>query len=887
MRWFWAVLERTRVLFRRGQFESDMDEEIRSHLEELIRRNIGRGMSEAEATRAARRSLGSVEATKEEVRSSTGVRLVQDFLYDVRHASRNLRKRPGFTLALLLTVALCIGSNGAVFNVVYTILLRPLPFNDSDRIVRIYNSYPAADVERSGTSVPDYYDRRERMESLEEVALYTEIAHTLGGEDGSQHVFSMEVTPSFFHVFGVRPLLGGLFPETIPRGTTDIVIGFDLWSTTFGSSPDVVGTSVIVEGRPHTIIGVLPESFRFSSWNAQLYVPLVFSPESRSDENRHSDNFQMAAKLASGATVEFAQQELDVLNQNLVESYPPPLRATVLNAGYRAVVDSYLGDLTNSVRRPLILLGVGALLVLAAGIANITTLFLIRTTSRRREIGYRLALGASRGRVLRQLLVESVLVALIGGLVGVMIARWSLGFLDAFAVYEIPRVEGVSLSAVVVSISILVAVLIGTVAAIVPAKGLLFGQHTGLASSNRSSMSERTSRIHRGLVGAQVAFALILVVNTGLLVETLRNLTAIDPGFEADRVVVGATSLPSIRYPDAAAGVRFTEDLVRSIMAVPGAEAAAVASHLPFSGSESQGPMTTEQALVQETEAVGVIYRTSISAGYFDVMGMELLDGRNFNGSDTELSRRVAVIDRALALRYWGDESPVGERFWNGSEIGSAEESIEIIGVVESIRQNDLTGTQLTGAAYFPFAQRTNSFFRIATRFSPEVVGGSGLVRERVSALDPDLLYYRNDTMESSVGASLLLRRLPMRLLIVFASVGLFLVMLGIYGVTAYAVGRRTSEIGLRMALGGTGSGIAALLAKEWASVLAIGLGVGVLGAVASRQLTASLLYGTSVIDLRVIAGAMVLVVVSAAASFSLPVRRAVHIDPASTLGAD
>lgn len=885
VRWLRGLYERLRVLFGRRRFEAELEEELAFHIEEATRRHVRAGMTPRAARQAAHRDLGGVEVTKERVRHETGVRLVQDLSHDLRYGLRTLLRRPGHTLALLATIGVAIGSNAVVFSVVHSILLKPLPFAEQDRIVRVYNNYPGGNVTGAGSSVRDFYDRQEGVDAFEHVALYTEISNNLGREGGAQHVFSMQVTPSFFSVFGADPALGTLFPDDLVRGAANyVVLGDALWRSAFGSDPSVVGSTISLDGSSYEVTGVLPEGFEFATWDAQFYTPLVFAVEDRFGRARDRENFNMVARLRPGASVEAANTQLDALNTILLEEYSAEDREVALSAGFHSDVRGYLADMTASVRSPLLLLWLGSLIVLVAAVANVTTLFLIRATGRRREISCRLALGAGRARVLRQLLTESLIVAMFGGALGIALATWSLRFLGSFEIYEIPRVDEVGISGAVVVAGVLASLLIGTVAALVPARGLIWGAGTQLGGGRRVDLGERPSRVHHLLVGLQVAFAFVLVMTTGLLVDSLRHLNAVEVGFDATGVAVGATNLPPNSYPDGAARAGFAQRLVEALRAHPDVDAAAVASQLPFSDTSDRSVIFPDGFPPAAGAGSATAYRSAVTVDYFETMGIRVVAGRPFTRADDRTSRAVAIVDEDLARLLWPDASPLGRRVWLGRQTGNAEDAVEIVGVVASIRQNDLTEDQLPGAVYLPFSQRPTSFFRIVTRTRGDAAGVPNLVRDAMGGLDPSLLYYWVDVLEDSVGSSLLFRRLPMRLLSVFAAVSLFLVILGVYGVTTHVVRSRTRELGLRMALGGTSGGVARLLAREWAAVVLVGLGGGILGMLVVLQVVRSLLFATSGLDLPVGAATIALVLSAAGLSFSWPLRQALRIDPARAL---
>ncbi len=880
-----GLRERLRALFGRG-FESELDEELRFHLEEATARNVRRGMSPEAARHAARQSFGSAEVTKERVRGETGVLLLQDLAHDLRHALRGLRQRPGVAVVVILTVAICIGANGAVFSVVHSIVLKPLPFPESDRLVRIFNGYPAAGVPRGTNSVPDRYDRRDSIEAIEDVALYTESSFTLGGEDAGRHAFALHVTPSFFAVLRVAPAMGRLFDEAIEGadGPRPVVIGHELWVSQFGGDPEIIGKDVMLDGLHRPIIGVLPESFRFSTWDAQVFSPMIFTPAERSGPRaRHAEGYEMIGRLMRGATVGAAQAEIDAFNQAAVSAYPADLRTLVLDAGYHTVVRSYLADLTRDVRRPFLLMWAGVLLVMVIALANVTGILLVRVRARQGEIATRMALGAGRARIFRQLVTESTVMSLLGGAVGLVLARWSLPLLGAFEVYEIPRADDVVMGPVVIAAMVAAALLLGLIAGVVPT--LLLGRRRqSLLRGHRGELTVGAPLMQRALVSGQIALAFILIMGTGLLVASLRNLTAIDPGFDATGVIVNAMSLPGHRYGTPVARLEFAQRLLTTVEQVPGVRSVAVASQLPFSGGDQRGGITAEGVVRADGEAIGVPYQTRVSAGYFDTMGIDLLAGRGFDARDALGTVPVAIVDENLAARTWPDRDPLGQRFWQGEEAGDNAEAYVVVGVARSIRQNSLSATDAAGALYIPVTQSPPGFFRLAVKLDGEQTAVWPEVHARADELDPELVLFWSDTMEGSVAASLILQRTPMQLLSAFSVIGLLLGTLGVYGVMAYSVGSRRREIGLRMAMGSTGGQVAVLIGREWSAVVGIGIGLGVVGTLASTRVIQSLLFETGPLDPQVLLGVLGVVLAAAAIACLVPVRRAVRVDPTTAL---
>ena len=879
-----AARERLNALLSRHSFEAELDEELHFHLDRATARHIERGLPRDEARREALRMLGNVESIKEAVRDETGVRPLQDFGRDVRQAFRQLFKCPGFSAVAITTIAICLAANTAVFSIVYSVLLKPLPFPESHRLVRLFNSYPNSGNPRTGSSVPEYFDRRELARTLDEVALYREESNTLGTAEGGRHAFALRVTPSFFSVLRVTPALGRVFSdEQETPGAHRVIIGHGLWQSAFGGRRDVVGTAARLDGVAHEIVGVLPASFRFSTWDAQVFTPLAFSPRDRSVQARHRDSFQMVGRLSPGASVETAQAEIARINAARLDDYPPELRRTVTGAGFSTVVRPYLPDLTRTVRQPLVLLWLGVLLVLIIGTANIASLVLLRARARAREIAVRMALGAGRVRIVRQLVTESMVLAAVGGAIGLLLANASLRLLSAFEVYQIPRVDDVAIDRAVVAWTTMGVVMVGATAGLTAAWSVL-RRETGLGVWSRRASASGTSRAHRLLVSSQVALALVLIMTAGLLTDSLRKLLAVDPGFDEQNVTVAALILPGSRYPAAQARLDFLQRAIDAVEAVPGVHRMAAASQLPFSGSGGRTGVVPEGVLVPPGDAIALPYHTSVTSGYFDALGISLIDGRGFGAADRLGALRVVIVDEILAQRYWSGTSPVGRRLWVGANASDPADALTIVGVVESIRHDSLRENEAAGAVYVPLTQASPGFVRIAVKFEGDRGAVWSAVRKSIAALDPALVPFWTDTLESSVGASLLLQRTPMQLLSGFAVVGLFLGVLGIYGVMAHEFGRRRREIAVRLAIGGSRGDIASLLGREWVVVVGGGLVAGLAGTAASSRLIASLLYDTGPLDPRVLSGALGALILAALAACLIPVRRAMRVDPALAL---
>lgn len=884
-----------RITRHQSDVPRDVRDEIDAHLEMRTQELVDQGLSPADARAAALAAFGDrgrIEAecrrlTEPVERARRRRDLFGSFFGDLRHALRDMAKRPGFALVAGLTLALSIALNAAVFSVVYGVVLKPLPYPDSDRIVYLYNSYPEAGAPRSQASPPDYFDRREGVEALEEVALYSLESRTLGNGETRRWAFSMQVTPSFFRVLEVEPALGRAFTEDEgePGNDSKVILGYGLWQELFGGEEAAIGRELRIEGVPHTVVGVMPEGFQFPGWDAEVWVPLAFGPEERSDAARHSNYLDMIARLAPGATVEQAREQVEALNAAITDRLPAQMREMVVGSGFHTEVRRLRDELVSGVRSWLYLLWGGAVFVLLIGCISVTNLLLVRSTGRLRELATRYVLGASRWRLGRQLMTESVVLAVAGGALGLVAAAWSLRFLGVFEAYEVPRLADVRLDppAAVLGVALAVAatVLSSLLSTFMIHRRDLFAV---IQAGGMTSTSERGVLTLRGaLVAAQIAVACVLLVGTGLMVASLHNVQAVDPGFATDFLLLGAFALPGSRYPTPADRYRFVDTLFEEIRALPGVIDAAVASQLPFSGTEAQGPVTPESGWTPPPgESVVAHFRTFVSPTFFSTIGLPLLEGRGFRDGDDAGAPPVAIVSERVARRYWPRQSAVGQRL---SLSNGRAEWRTVVGVVGDVVQNDLTlAAPSQGAVYVPVRQGSLGFFRLVVKTAGEPMSLLPAVRERLRALDPETSLFWTGTMEESIAGTLLDRRLPMQLLALFAALALVLAAVGVYGVLAQSVHQRTKEIGIRLVLGSRRSGIYRVVLRRSFAVVAAGVAAGVAAALALSRLLAGFLYEVRPTDPAVFALVVAVVALVAVPACLVPARRAARVDPVAAL---
>jgi predicted permease len=823
---------------------------------------------------------------------------MDQLFHDVKFGLKLLWKEKALSLTVLLTLAVCVGANTAIFSVVNTVLLDPLPFAEPDRLVRVFNSYPNAGAERASNAAPDYFYRRERVEAFHNVAVYQPWGHTVGEAGSPEQLLSMRVTPSFLPTLGVSPLLGRNFSEEeMDVGNEQVVIlDYGFWQERYAGDPGALGQSLRINGLPYTIIGVLPEFYNFlGQRESRFYVPIPFSPEDRTPEQLHSNSYQMIARLAPGATIEQAVAQIDVLNAELTELIPVPNIAQMLaDVGYHVRVVNLQQDLVRDIRPTFIMLWVGVAFVLLIGCLNIINLMLARSNVRLREIATRIAVGADRARIGRQMLTEAVLVAVIGGLLGLVVGAGGLQLLDTLGVEDLPRGAQVGIDSTVVAFTLGIAIIAGILFGLLPLIHIFRSDLNAVfrSESRTGSASRGAVMLRSALVTGQVAIAFILLIGAGLMFASLRAALNEDAGFEPSSILTGFVSLPDARYPDDVERGQFIDEMLRDIKALPGVTAASITTQLPFGGSNSSTVILPEGYVPEAGESLLAPLRTAVGPDYFETLGIPLIAGRFFDESDTDETMNVIILDEWLAHRYFPDESPLGRRMLVGAVPGSEEATEEenlftVIGVVGQIKHNDLTESEHVGAYYFTYKQAVPAFMTLTVRTAVEPTSLTQPIRTAVAGIDPDMPFFYPETLDERIAESLATRRTPMLLLMIFAGVALFLAAVGIYGVLAYTVTQRTRELGIRMALGSSPDKVFHLVIRQGLRVVVIGLVIGALGSLGLVQLIQALLYGVSPTNPIVLLSVAALLAAAGIVACLLPARRATRIDPVVALNTE
>ena len=815
-------------------------------------------------------------------------------LQDLRFAVRLLWKDRSFAATTVATLALCLAANVAIFAIVDGVLLKPLPFPEPDRLVRIYNKYPGAGVAVGDNGVPDYFDRRQGMPALEDLAMFRQAGVTISGSGlgDAERIQSMTVTPSFFRVLRTQPLRGELFADAHgePGQERVVVITHGFWQRVYGGREDAVGQDVRLGGQLYRVVGVLPQGFTFLNPDIQLYRPAAFSAQERSDDSRHSNNYQQFGRLAPGATIEQAQSQVDAINAANLERFPA-LREILINARFSTDVVDFHDNLVAETRPTLTLLWGGAAFVLLIGCVNVANLVLVRSTSRLRELATRHALGASFGRLTRQALTESTLLSIGGGLVGLGLGWLALQATPFFGLDRLPAGSAAALDERVIGFTTLLIAAVGLGVGLIPVAAMRRANMAQvIREEGRGGTQGRGPRLmRRVLVTSQVAFALMLLIGAGVLLASFERVLNVDPGFRPANVLTGTISMPPSRYTEDESAVSLVERLLERLRALPEVEAAGVTTTIPFSGSYSDSVILAEGYQMQPGESLISPGSVVAGEGYFEAIGATLAAGRFFNAGDVQGRPRAVIIDAELARRFWPNGDAVGKRMYQPESAQALmqqpadERMLNIVGVIEPMRLRALVETgavRRTGNYYFPYKQQPARTVGLAVRTKGAPENLTSAVRRELAALDPELPFYGVRTMEDALAASLVDRRTPMLLATGFAVVALFLAAIGIYGVLAYQVSQRRREIGIRMALGAASGSIFTLVVREGGLIVGTGAAFGLLGAFFLRQTLQSQLYETGAMDPLVVAAVAGVLVTVALVACVLPARRAAKTDP-------
>src|SRR3954470_16107859 len=881
-----GLLSTFQTLRRRGRFEDAMAEEMRFHVERYTEDLVLSGVPPAEAARRARRDFGSLDNVKEDCREARGLRWFDELRQDLRYAARLLRRTPGFTATALATLALCLGANLTIFAVVDAVLLRPLPFPAAGRLVSVYNTYPKAGVPNDGCSLANYYERRGQIPAFSGVAVYRDATAVVGEAGTTEQVPVTRVSPDFFSTLGLGPGRGRVFTEAETlNGKNDAAILTDgYWRQRLGADPGVIGRSIRVNAISRTVVGILPPTFSFLSSQTQIYLPLASRPEERAPQQRHSGTAHMIARLAPGATLAEAQAQIDARNA-AVEVNGPEAR-TMADAGFRSLVVPLRADHVAAVRPTLLLIQAGALFLLLIGGVNLANLLLIRASGRVKELAVRQAIGASRRHVVSGALVESLLLALTGGLLGLAAGAGGIRLLALLGVDRLPLGSHVVLDARLTLIALAGSLAVGIALGLPVAwLSLRNAAAPGLQAESRGTTAGRAAqRLRHAFIVAQIALAFVLLAGAGLLGLSLRKVMTVSPGFRPEHVLSGQLVLPVRSYSGRQDLLAAVERLTAEVGRQPGVQAVGFATNVPLSGLSNKSAATVQGHRPQPGEPPHGFYSYSVDGDYFSALGLALREGRFLTAEDSRRAERVCVIDEDFARRYWPRGGALGQRIFEGADEENAAEAYTVVGVVGAMKQAGLAEDQTQGAIYYPLGHRADHSLYLVVRTSLPTESLAPALGKAVRRIDPELPVSDLRTMETRIADSLVARRSPALLALLFSGIAMLLTAVGTYGVLSYAVTQRRREIGLRMALGARPEQVRGQFLSLALRLLAAGTALGVLGAWLTGRAMQAVLFQVPPLHVATLAGAAALLGAVSLAACLLPSHRAARVSPMAVL---
>ncbi len=866
---------RLRMLLRRDRFDADLDEEMRLHRELRARDEVERGISAEETHYAAQRRFGNDLELREESRDMWGWNWLEGLAQDGRFALRVLRKNPAFAAMAILTLALGIGANSAIFSVVNAVLLKPLPYADPDRLAVIWVTEPSGPGSLFPATGPDFHDWQAQNHVFEGISAITFDSATLTGSGEPLRLRGLSVSPNVFQLLGFQPMLGRSFTsEEGPSGHNHVaILSYGLWQSTFGGRKEIVGSRITLGGEDYDVVGVMPADFKFPSvWgsNPQFWTPMTFdAPKYRMDRGSHW--FWVLARMKRGVSLQQAAAEMGTISARLAQQYPRT------NTGVTAKVRSLHQQLAGGVSEVLWVLfsAVGFLLLIAC--VNVANLLVTKTVGRQREIAVRLAVGAGVRRLTRQLLTESVLLFLLGGIAGLALGFVALrALLHAAPTGYIPAVISVHLDWRVFSLTLLMTFVAGSLAGLLPAwQAARVSAGEMLKESGASVVVSHG--LARGLLTAgEIALALVMLVGAGLATRSLMRLLGVQLGFDPHQVVTGVVNIPESRYPKDPQQVAFFRDLIERVQALPGIVSAAAASELPFEGGSNGAVVIEGQPAAKDMWSSPLVESCEVTPRYFETMRIPLLRGRDVAETDTPDSPMVAVINETMARRFWPGQEAVGKRY-KFNDPGA--KWISVIGVVGDVREFGLAEPAIP-EGYYPESQNTTSRMILVARAAKDPQAQVPAIRKALHSLDKDLPFAGVRTLPEVVSGSSQEKRFVALLLGLFAFLALALASVGIYGVVSYSISQRTREIGIRVAFGAEVRNVLGMVLRESLRLVLAGVAVGLLGAWGLSRYLTSLLYSVRATDMLTYLLAALLMAAIAVAASLIPAQRAASIDP-------
>ena len=799
---------------------------------------------------------------------------MNSLLRDLRYAVRMLVKSPGFTAVAVIALALGIGANSAIFSTVNAMLLRPLPYKEPDRLVEVWEHRPLQNRDRTVVSPAEFIHWREQAQSFEQITAVSYVLHNITGDGEPEQIQAVQVSASFFPMLGVNPIAGRTFleEEDQPDHSRVAVISYGLWQRRFGGDPGIVNQQITLDGDKFTVVGIMPGGFQFPPL-VDLWEPVAFPASAR--ENRGNHFIEVFARVKAGVTIEQAQAEMTGIAKLLEQSRPDT------NTGHQVVLVGLHEQVVGDSRTALLVLFAAVAFVLLIACANVANLLLARASARQKEMAIRTALGASRWRIVRQLLVESLLLASLGGALGLLLAWWGVDLLVALSPEGTPRLKEIRLDGAVFGFTLIVSLVTGVLFGLTPAlQSSRPDLNEALKEGSRGSTEgARRNRLRSALVVTEVALTLVLMVGAGLMLKSFYRLSHVDTGYDPSNLVTMEITLPAAKYAKPPQTLAFYDELLRRVESLPDVKAAAAVDVLPLSGSNSSSTVTIEGQPPAPPGERPNANRRIITPNYFRAMGMSLLEGRAFAATDTEQSTQVAIVNQTMARRFWPNQEVLGKRFKFGAPDRNNNPWLEIVGVVADIKHERLD-EDIKPETYQPNAQSHRRAMTLVARTATPPLDTVSVLREQVLAVDQDQPVGSVASMEQLVARSLAPWRFTMMLLGVFAALALVLASVGIYGVISYSVAQRTHEIGIRMALGAQTSDVLKQVVGKGMTLVLIGVGLGVAAAVGLTHLISTMLYNVSPTDATTFAVISLALAGVALAACFVPARRATKVDP-------
>src|SRR5579863_561886 len=801
---------------------------------------------------------------------------------DLRYALRQMIRRPGFTAVVLATLALGIGANAAIFSVLDAVLLRPLPYDQPQQLVKVWTRFTGIGLpnDQNWVSAPEFRDMQQLNHSFSDIAVLDTESFNLGVKGSPQRVVGTAISPGLFAMLGVRPTLGRSFlpEEGQPGHEKEVILGYALWRRVFAGDPGIVGTAVPIDGVPMTVVGIMPRGFDYPG-ESEAWGPIAFSPDDLSEKNRGNHGYEVLARIKPGLSMAQVQGDMDRVGRTMIEqhqNYP------YSKFGFGIILHPLLEEMVGDAKTSLWVLMAAVALVLLIACANVANLLLVRASEREQEMGVRMALGASGGRLIRQLLTESLLLALLGGLAGLAITPWALRELVALGASALPRTVNTGIDARALAVMFVVTLLTGVLFGLAPALRSGRKRNWAALKTARVTGTAQSRRLRRALVIAETALSLILLAGAGLLFRSFQKILSVDPGFKAEGVLTMRLALPDALYSKPEQIRTFYGTLLDRIGKLPQVHSVGAVSALPLGGQGGSGTNTIDTQFVPPQNTTPEVDERVVTPDYFRAMGISLVRGRFFDQRDSADAPPVAIIDESLAQTFWPNQDPIGRRMHVGDGKSTAPWKT-IVGVVRHVRNRTLESRSRT-EVYWPESQVPYHDMTLAILASGNLPDLAPTIQREVISIDPDLPVYKVRTMTEVMGESVARRRLALTLLGVFAGLALLLASIGIYGVTSYVVTQSQQEIGLRMALGADRGDVLRLMMGQGMTTILAGLGMGLVAALGLTRWMSGLLFAVRPADPLALGAAATLLLTVALVSILIPARRATRVNPMEAL---